>query len=167
MRLCDLVLCLPFVTVPALYKYRRDLCSKMAACIFHVWPDQRVPLQDLVSDPQEIDEIQRTASNQLSQMDRDFLDMKSGFRFGRRSEGSDLTNEELEAEDDGYRRWSASFDVEEHSPYPDEYIYALQSMSYKRCDKFGRKFWRVRRLEDMEQKRQRERDKESNRKAPL
>ncbi|KAF7791525.1 hypothetical protein EIP86_002541 [Pleurotus ostreatoroseus] len=55
----------------------------------------------------------------------------------------------VDDEDSRYTKWCKAFDVDK-SRFPDELIDILRRLSKKTEDELGRKFWRVRRLEDLE-----------------
>ncbi|KAJ3553534.1 hypothetical protein NM688_g3555 [Phlebia brevispora] len=62
---------------------------------------------------------------------------------------SDRRNPHTREEDAQYYSWKKMFDVDS-SMYPDELIVILRDITYDPTDHYGRTFWRIRRLEDME-----------------
>lgn len=60
-----------------------------------------------------------------------------------------LLPKEVEEEDTSYHQWRAVFNVEKTSFTPDDLVEALYRITHSTVDERGRKFWRVRRFEDM------------------
>lgn len=87
----------------------------------------------------------------LDLIDQDSEDQTWMYRAGRLNiqDGAQLTDRERAEEDDRYSRWRTQFDSST-SFYTDELVEKLRDIADSYEDALGRRFWRIRHLEDID-----------------
>ena len=85
----------------------------------------------------------------LRSVDGDFEDGKAQFRIGRPDGIHTTPLMDSSDEDTRYSLWLKQFSIDA-SPYHDDFIRILRSIATTTTDTLGRKFWRIRRLEELE-----------------
>lgn len=100
-----------------------------------------------IPDPERTGQAGKIAHSILNIMDGSGDGMDQ-FRIGRPLTASHPSSDEDEL--NRYSKWRKHFDVKT-SRFPDELIDILRRLSENTADEAGRKFWRVRRLEDLEE----------------
>lgn len=98
-----------------------------------------------IPDPERMGQAGKIAHSILNIMDGSGDGMDQ-FRIGRPLTSSHASSDEDEL--NRYSKWCEHFDVNT-SRFPDELIDILRRLSEDTADEAGRKFWRVRRLEDL------------------